>query len=75
MGTLSFIVPSRDVHSLFLGFQYQQQASATRKSFWFPLLVVDIENLDCFSKDVSPKLQKGKVHEQGTPQTESKSEL
>ena len=36
---------------------------ARRKSFWYPLLVVNIENLDCFSKDVSPKLQKGKVHE------------
>ena len=51
------------------------ESTSYRKSFWYPLLVVDIENLDCFSKDVSPKLQKGKVHEQGTPQTGSKSEF
>ena len=55
----------------------QKHSAETTINFSFrcPLLVVDIQNLDCFSKDVSPKLQKGKVHEQRTPQTGSKSEL
>ena len=34
------------------------RVTRTRKSFWCPLLAVDIENLDCFSKRCFPKTAK-----------------